>query len=156
MLKIENVWDFPRPAICEPCLGTLEVHIDNNILARTKRAWRVVETSHPPTYYFHPDDVETIYLKKNTKKTICEWKGVSSYLDYISIKTKLKNIAWYYKAPFNKFLSIKDYISFYSLQTVNCFVDGEKVISQEGGFYGGWITKNLRGPFKGKEGTQSW
>ena len=152
----ENVWDYPRPAICQPFSGTLEVYIDDILVARTKRAWRVIETSHPPSYYFHPEDVQDNLLKKNTKTTLCEWKGQASYFDYLSKKNNILDLCWTYQAPVKNFLPIRNYFSFYSSKCNSCFINNEKVISQDGDFYGGWITKNLIGPFKGSKRTLDW
>ena len=152
----ENVWDYPRPAKCQPFLGKLEVYIDDILVALTKRAWRVIETSHPPSYYFHPEDVQASLLIKNTKKTLCEWKGQASYYDYLSENNNILDLCWTYHDPVRNFQPIKNYFSFYSSKCSSCFINNEKVISQDGDFYGGWITKNLIGPFKGSRGTLDW
>ena len=152
----ENVWDFPRPAICQPFEGKVKIFVNNNLLASSAKAWRVLETSHPPTFYFPPEDIKINLLKKNSKKTLCEWKGIASYYDYSQKKEKIDCLGWSYDNPSSKFLPIKKYISFYSLVNTKCFVNNEIVIPQEGDFYGGWITKNLIGPFKGGRGTLQW
>ena len=155
-LDIENVWNYPRPAICQPFAGRLEVYVENILIAKTKRAWRVIETSHPPSYYFHPEDVKDNFFKKNTKKTLCEWKGQASYFNYISKEKSIFNFCWTYHNPTKNFLPIKNHFSFYSSKFSDCFINKEKVTPQDGDFYGGWITKNLIGPFKGKKGTLAW
>ena len=155
-LKKENVWDYPRPAICQPHIGTIEVILDNKTLAKTDNAIRVIETSHPPTYYFPPEDVKKNLLNENNHRSYCEWKGKASYLDLNMNKQRVLNIAWYYSCPKKEFLLIKNFISFYASKTQKCFVNGEIVKKQDGDFYGGWITNNLTGPFKGALGTLDW
>ena len=155
-LKKENVWDYPRPAICEPHKGTIEVITYNKTIAKTNNAIRVIETSHPPTYYFPPEDVAMNLLKKNNSNSFCEWKGTADYLDLHLDKIKILNIGWFYNFPKKEFQSIKNYISFYASKAEKCIVNGELVKKQEGEFYGGWITKNLIGPFKGAFGTSFW
>ena len=152
-LKKENVWDYPRPAIYQPHKGTIEVILGNKTIAKTSNAFRVIETSHPPTYYFSPSDVDVNLLKINKNNSFCEWKGTANYVDLHFGKIKILNIGWFYKAPKREFLPIKDYISFYASKAEKCIVNGEVVKKQEGEFYGGWITKNLKGPFKGAMGT---
>ena len=152
-LKKENVWDYPRPAIYQPHKGTIEVILGNKTIAKTSNAFRVIETSHPPTYYFPPSDVDVNLLKINKNNSFCEWKGTANYVDLHLGKIKILNIGWFYKAPKREFLPIKDYISFYASKAEKCIVNGEVVKKQEGEFYGGWITKNLKGPFKGAMGT---
>ena len=109
ILKRENVWDYPRPAICQPHKGIIEVIVDNKTIAKTMNAFRVIETSHPPTYYFPPGDVDMSLLKKNKNNSFCEWKGTASYLDLQSDSIKIFNIGWFYECPNKKFQSIKIY-----------------------------------------------
>ena len=156
LLKKENVWDYPRPPIYQHHLGLIEVIVDNISLARTNKAIRVIETSHPPTYYFPPEDVKINLLKKNKNNSFCEWKGKANYLDLITSKTKISNIGWYYSSPNKEFKNIKKFISFYASKTEKCIVNGELVKKQDGDYYGGWITKNLKGPFKGGPKTLNW
>ena len=155
-LNKENVWDFPRPAICQTHRGTIEVIVDNKTIAKTNKAFRVIETSHPPTYYFPPKDVAMNLLQTNKSNSFCEWKGIANYIDLHLGKIKILNIGWFYNSPKKEFQPIKDYISFYASKTEKCIVNGEIVKKQEGEFYGGWITKNLIGPFKGARGTSFW
>ena len=95
-------------------------------------------------------------LKKNKSNSFCEWKGTANYVDLDFGNTKILNIGWFYKSPKTEFQPIKDYISFYASKAEKCIVNGEIVKKQEGEFYGGWITKNLTGPFKGATGTSFW
>lgn len=155
-LKQENVWEYPRPAVCEPFAGRLTVKHDGVIIAETTQAYRVLETSHPPAYYFPPQDVAPGVLKKGKGKTFCEWKGSASYFDLHVNQKITETVAWTYPSPTPEFEPIKDYISFYASRVDECYVNGERVIAQQGGFYGGWITKNLKGPFKGVPGSQGW
>ncbi len=155
-LKQENVWDYPRPAICQKHVGLIEVIVNNITVAKSKKAFRVIETSHPPTYYFPPEDVRMDFLKKNKNSSFCEWKGEANYLDLTINKIKTLNVAWFYSSPLKEFQAIKNFISFYASKADKCIVNGELAIKQEGNFYGGWITKNLSGPFKGAIGTLNW
>ena len=155
-LKQENVWDYPRPAICQKHVGLIEVIVNNITVAKSKKAFRVIETSHPPTYYFPPEDVRMDLLKKNKSSSFCEWKGEANYLDLTINKIKTLNVAWFYSSPLKEFQAIKNFISFYASKADKCIVNGELAIKQEGNFYGGWITKNLSGPFKGAIGTLNW
>ena len=155
-LKSENVWDYPRPPACETHKGTIEVIINDKTLAKTKNAMRIIETSHPPTYYFPIENVKIEYLRKNSNTSFCEWKGIANYFDFKINKTNITDVAWYYSNPSKKFLGIKNFVGFYASKADKCLVNGELVKKQEGDFYGGWITKNLIGPFKGGSGTKGW
>ena len=156
ILKKENVWDYPRPAICQRHIGIIEVIVNNITIAKTDNAFRVIETAHPPTYYFPPDDVKMKLLKNNNSFSFCEWKGKASYLDLYLANIKILKLGWYYVSPTKEFMSIKNFISFYASKADRCIVDGEIVKKQDGDYYGGWITKNLNGPFKGAPGTLFW
>ena len=155
-LKEENVWDYPRPAICERFTGILKVVVGERTIAQTQSGYRTLETSHPPTYYFPPQDVDQEFLEKNRHITHCEWKGKAQYFDYKYDRNLIENIAWTYTHPTEHFQSISNFISFYASKAQACFVNDEQVIAQEGDFYGGWITRNLTGPFKGAVGTLGW
>ena len=152
----ENVWNYPRPAIYEYHKGTIEVNHNNQILAKTKKGIRILETSHPPTYYFPLSDVVTSKLKKNKTKTFCEWKGIAEYYNYDYGNELIENVAWYYPNPNPDFLAIRRYVSFYSSKFNKCLVNNCLVLNQPGDFYGGWITSDLIGPFKGTKGTEEW
>ncbi len=155
-LKRENVWDYPRPAVCEIFNGLLTVEHNGVILARTTRAYRTLETSHPPTYYFPPQDVDMNKLAENSRRSFCEWKGLSSYFDLKLVDQTIDCVAWTYHSPSESFSVIRHYVSFYASKVDACFVNEEQVIAQAGDFYGGWITRNLDGPFKGAPGTATW
>ncbi len=154
----ESVWDYPRPAILQDTDKHLKVICNGIVLAETTRGKRVLETSHPPTYYFPPEDIN-IKLENFIaipRKTLCEWKGRCEYYD-ISIGDKyIKNAAWRYFAPTPDFVPIQEYYAFYASVMDACYVNDELVINQAGDFYGGWITADIVGPFKGEPGTWGW
>jgi len=152
----ESVWDHPRPAIAEPCSSTLQIVHHGITVAATQRAVRTLETSHPPTYYFPPDDVDMLLLHPAAGGSFCEWKGQARYFDVIVAGERIAGVAWTYRDPTPGFASLRDYIAFYAAPFDTCTVDGERVTPQPGGFYGGWITRALAGPFKGIPGSRFW
>lgn len=152
----ESVWDYPRPPRLEPTNKHLKIIFNDEIIAETNRAFRVLETSHPPVYYFPPEDVRMEFLTENAQSSFCEWKGSASYYDLQVGKKLIKNAAWFYKNPTRSFAEIKDYLAFYPSKMDACYIDGELVQAQAGDFYGGWITKDIVGPFKGGAGTWGW
>ena len=152
----ESVWDYPRPPRLEPSDKLIQVVFNNVTIAETRRAYRVLETSHPPVYYLAPADIKMEYLTRTNRATLCEWKGQAGYYN-INIGDKtVTNAAWFYANPTRAFAPIKDYVAFYPSLMDACFIDGERVQAQEGDFYGGWITRNIIGPFKGGAGTWGW
>ncbi|MEO1170761.1 MAG: DUF427 domain-containing protein [Myxococcota bacterium] len=152
----ESVWDYPRPAICEPTSRSLEIRFADAIVARTQRAFRVLETSHPPTYYLPPEDIAEGVLVPARGTSVCEWKGVARYFDVVVGERSAKRAAWGYDRPTPSFAPMAGYVSFYAHLMDACFVDDEQVQAQEGDFYGGWITSHVVGPFKGAPGTWGW
>jgi uncharacterized protein (DUF427 family) len=152
----ESVWDYPRPPRVETTSKHLVVIINGEVVAETRRAYRVLETSHPPVYYIPPEDVRMEYLRPANRSTFCEWKGAASYYD-IEVGDRIeKNAAWYYPNPTPPFVEIRNHVAFYPGVMDACYVDGERVTPQPGGFYGGWITSDIVGPFKGEKGTMGW
>lgn len=152
----ESVWDYPRPPRLEISGKHIQIVFNNVIIADTNKAYRVLETSHPPVYYLPPWDVKFEYLKSTSQTSFCEWKGWAKYYTLIVGDKEAINVAWYYPEPTSDFAAIKDYIAFYPGPMDACYVNGEKVIPQPGGFYGGWITDDIVGPFKGEKGTWGW
>lgn len=152
----ESVWDYPRPAICMAFQGSLKIIHGGEVLAQTAAAYRTLETSHPPTYYFPPGDVDMDRLSPNGYRSFCEWKGEASYFDLQLADKVIRNVAWAYNAPSPSFRHIRGYLSFYASRVDACFVNDERAEAQEGDFYGGWITANIAGPFKGAPGTAGW
>jgi len=150
----ESVWDYPRPPRVEDSTKHIQVIFNQVLIAETRRAKRVLETSHPPVYYIPRDDVKIEYLEPSTRSTWCEWKGRAGYYHIIVGDKHAPNAAWFYSRPTPDFESIKDYVAFYPHLMDGCYVDGERVEPQPGGFYGGWITSDIVGPFKGEPGTR--
>lgn len=152
----ESVWDYPRPPALEACPRHIEIIINGQTLADTRNSYRVLETSHPPVYYLPAKDIAMDRLKKTQGGSFCEWKGYASYFTYFSCGVEIADLAWCYSRPTQRFEAIRDHLAFYAHKTECCYVDGEKVKPQEGTFYGGWITKDIVGPFKGRPGTLGW
>jgi uncharacterized protein (DUF427 family) len=152
----ESVWDYPRPPRVEPSVRHVVVEYAGITIADTRRAARVLETSHPPVYYIPPDDVAMRYLTLGDRHTFCEFKGVASYYNLAVGERRVAEAAWTYLEPSLGYESIRGYLAFYPGKVDACFVDEEKVRVQAGGFYGGWITTDIVGPFKGEPGTEGW
>jgi uncharacterized protein (DUF427 family) len=134
----------------------LQVYFAGVLIAETRSALRVLETSQPPAYYFPPADVQTAYLERAEERTWCEWKGRAGYYHLCAGDQYSPNAAWYYPQPTPAFAALKNYIAFYASRVDRCLVDGEAVKPQAGDFYGGWITSDVVVPFKGGPGTTGW
>ncbi len=152
----ESVWDYPRPPRLETVSKRIQIISAGLLLADTTRAYRVLETSHPPVYYLPPADIRMERLQSSGGSSFCEWKGAARY--YALNGT---DVAWYYSDPSRGFEAIAGYLAFYAGRVAlqdgdGCFVDGERVTPQPGGFYGGWITADVVGPFKGIPGSMGW
>ena len=152
----ESAWDYPRPPALEPTAAHLVVVLGGVTIAETRRGYRVLETSHPPNYYFPTDDVLTGALTPGDGTSFCEWKGRARYFTARGGDRVEHNASWAYDAPSTRFAPITGYVAFYPARMDACFVDGEPVVPQDGGFYGGWITSRVVGPFKGGPGTRGW
>lgn len=154
----ETVWSYPRPPRLEDTSKHIEVIFNGVRIVDTRRAKRLLETSHPPTYYIPRADIKTEYFTNThiRSPSFCEWKGVANYFTIEVDGKKAENAAWYYANPTAAYSSIKDYVAIYAGPMDECRVDGERVVPQAGGFYGGWITKDIIGPFKGEPGTMGW
>lgn len=149
-----SVWDFPRPPITENVKKVVIVSHQGTEIAKTSKSKAVLETASPPTYYIPQEDVQMeLLIRISNKSSFCEWKGKA---DYWALKSEpLKAIAWSYAKPFKEFIDLEHHLAFYP-QHLDCEVGGEEVVPQPGGFYAGWITPDLVGPFKGEMGTGSW
>jgi len=154
--KKESVWDHPRPPRIEKTPKLLKVVFDGLTLAETKQAFRVLETSHPPVYYFPPQDVQQSYLVRSSHQSNCEFKGSATYYNVTIGGRVATNACWSYHDPLSGYSPIKDHIAFYPGSFDACYADGEIVQAQPGDYYGGWITSEIEGPFKGGRGTRGW
>lgn len=152
----ESVWDYPRPPKLELTNKHLKIVFNGETIAETNRAFRVLETSHPPVYYFSPEDVRMRFFTINSNSSFCEWKGAANYYDLRVGDKLIENAAWFYPNPTEAFAEIKSYLAFYPSKMDACYVNDEPVQSQAGDFYGGWITGDIVGPFKGGAGTWGW
>jgi len=152
----ESVWDYPRPPRVEPTLKRIRVVFNGVTIADSTRAYRVLETSHPPTYYIPQADIQMAYLTATPRHSFCEFKGEASYWTVVVDGMRAENAAWGYLAPSRGFEAITGHIAFYASRMEACYVDDERVQAQAGDFYGGWITSEIVGPFKGAPGTWGW
>ncbi|MBW2410653.1 MAG: DUF427 domain-containing protein [Deltaproteobacteria bacterium] len=150
----ESVWDYPRPPELAPDSRRVEVYYGDQMIASSRTAFRVLETASPPTFYIPPGDVNLELLSSAPGSSICEWKGAATYWSLAS-EPERGVVAWSYSDPSPAFLRIRAYVSFYPA-IVKCFVGAERVRAQPGKFYGGWVTDEIIGPFKGEPGTQHW
>lgn len=153
---VEDVWTYPRPPAVEPSDETVVVVLGGQEIVRTTSALRVLETSHPPTYYLPITDVLDGVLRPAAGHTTCEFKGVASYWDLVVGDRVAAAAAWSYPDPRPGFEALVDHLALYPGRMDRCTVDGEVVQAQEGDFYGGWITSRVSGPFKGAPGTLGW
>lgn len=152
----ESVWDYPRPPRVEPVSRRVRVEFAGLVIAESSRALRVLETSSPPVYYLPPADIQIQYLEPSSHSTLCEWKGVSQFWSVRVGERRAVNAAWSYPAPWAGFEAIQNYLAFYPARMDACYVEDERVRPQPGHYYGGWITSEIVGPFKGLPGTESW
>lgn len=156
MAQPESVWDYPRPPRVEPSTDHVVVTHAGITLCDTTRAFRVLETSHPPTYYLPFADVNWDVLEAVAGTTMCEFKGVAHYADIVVGDKRLTRAAWWYPTPHRGFEELVDHLAIYPGRVDQATVNGEVVQAQEGDFYGGWITSAVAGPFKGAPGTWGW
>jgi uncharacterized protein (DUF427 family) len=153
---MENVWDYPRPPALERVTKPIRIVFSGQTIAETNAAWRVLETSHPPVYYLPPGAFAPGTLQPATGGSFCEWKGEAEYWTITAGTKSAIRAGWSYPDPTPRFAAIRDHIAVYAGKMDACFVGDEQVTPQPGGFYGGWITKDLKGPFKGGPGSMGW
>ena len=149
---MERVWDYPRPPALVACERRVRIEVDGEVIADSTAALRVLETTHAPTIYVPPQDIVAGALTQASGQSLCEWKGMASYF-HVRGRSRA---AWSYPAPVPRYAALTDHVSFYPSRMDACWMDDERVRPQEGDFYGGWITDDLVGPFKGPPGTMGW
>lgn len=150
------MWDYPRPPRLEAITATITVEFGGLVVAATDRGWRVLETSHPPTYYLPADAFAAGVLQPAPGSSWCEWKGQARYYDVVTEARVAAKAAWTYPHPTPGFEPLAGAIAVMAAQMDRCTVDGETVTPQPGGFYGGWVTSRVVGPFKGIPGSMGW
>ena len=152
----ESVWDYPRPPALEQTTKLIQVFFAGILIAETQEAWRVLETSHPPVYYLPRADIDMSLLQPIRPSSGCEWKGRAQYFDLKVGMHRADKAAWTYNDPTELFKPIQGYLAFYAQKMDCCLVDGEIARPQPGDFYGGWITLDVVGPFKGGPQSFGW
>jgi uncharacterized protein (DUF427 family) len=150
------VWNYPRPPRLEDFTGSITIELGGETIASTTRAWRVLETSHPPTYYLPRAAFAEGVLRPAAGQSWCEWKGQASYFDLVAPTRQAPRAAWTYERPTAPFEALVGAVAVMAAQVDRCTVNGEEVAPQPGGFYGGWITSWIVGPFKGIPGSMGW
>lgn len=152
----ESVWDYPRPPSIEQTSRHIVISVDGQTVADTTRALRVCETSHPPVYYVPRDDITSGVLVAGHGSSYCEFKGPATYWS-LSVAGRIEpEVGWSYENPSPAYAAMAGAVAFYPGRVDTATVDGERVRPQAGGFYGGWITDEVVGPFKGEPDTSGW
>ena len=152
----ESVWDYPRPPRVEASVERVRVWLGGLLVADTSASLRVLETSHPPTYYLPEGAFVAGVLRPAEGSSWCEFKGVAAYVDVVGGDAVAPRAAWTYPRPSPGFEPLVGHVALMPGAMDRCTVDDEVVIPQSGGFYGGWITSRVVGPFKGEPGTRGW
>lgn len=152
----ESVWDYPRPPALVASSELVRVLLGGELIAETTSSFRVLETSHPPTYYLPPDAFVAGSLVPASGSSYCEWKGMAQYLEVVGGSMRRERAAWTYPTPSADFAAIAGFVSLYPGLMDEVTVDAERVRPQDGGFYGGWVTDRVVGPFKGGPGSSGW
>jgi uncharacterized protein (DUF427 family) len=152
----ESVWDYPRPPRLERNTRHVLVSFAGTTIADSRKGYRVCETSGPPVFYVPPSDVLLEFLLETPAVTVCEWKGIASYFDLSVGGRVAKLAAWSYRRPNADYAALAGCLGFFPGRVDACYLDGELVQAQPGDYYGGWITHDIVGPFKGAPGTLHW
>lgn len=152
----ESVWDYPRPPLLQLSPRDVRVEFAGVQIAKSTSAFRILERSHPPGWYIPRQDVAMEYLQAVSATSFCEFKGMANYFDIVVDGKRSERAAWSYDRPWSNYTQITGCLAFYPGRVDACFVDHERVEPQEGDFYGGWITSDVVGPFKGPPGTHGW
>ncbi|KEF42924.1 MAG: hypothetical protein ER33_03395 [Cyanobium sp. CACIAM 14] len=151
---VERAADYPRPPALVPCTRHVRVEALGRVWCDTRHSLRVLETFHPPVFYFRPEDVDLTLLEPVAGSSFCEWKGLARYFDLVAAEAggaeeRRRRAVWSYPSPTPAFAPLAGWLACYPGLMDGCWLDGEQVIPQPGGFYGGWITRDVEGPFKG-------
>ncbi len=154
----ESVWDYPRPPRLEATPKRVRIVHAGLTLADTTAALRILETSHPPVYYLPRNAFAADVLERSaSRQSFCEFKGLATYWNLaVPGAAPVRDAAWSYEQPVARYAALAGHLAFYASKVDECWVDDERVVPQAGDFYGGWITRDLRGPFKGAPGTRGW
>ena len=150
------MWDYPRPPRIERVTAPVTIRLGGQLIVDTGDVVRVLETSHPPVYYLPISDFAPGALADAEGSSFCEFKGAARYLDVRGGGEVRSACAWNYPRPSPGFELLQDRVAVYAQPMDECTVGGEVVTPQPGGFYGGWITSAVVGPFKGSPGSLNW
>lgn len=152
----ESVWDYPRPPRLEAAHKRIRIVCGGLTLVDSTNALRMLETSHPPVYYIPIADIQQQYVQVSQRVSWCEWKGQASYFHLQLPEQTIADAGWFYSNPSPIFANLRNHYAFYASKMDACYVDDELARPQEGDFYGGWISSQIVGPFKGGPGTRGW
>ena len=153
---IESVWDFPRPPRLQRVEWRVRVVHAGTTVVDAPRAIRILETSQPPAYYVADEFVDLDLLETSERRTFCEWKGVAEYAHIVVGDERVVDACWTYPSASAAYEDLRGHWAFYAQKADECWIDDERVTSNEGSFYGGWVTANVTGPYKGAPGTSHW
>ena len=153
----ESVWDYPRPPSAEVTPRRIVVELGGRVIADHR--------ARDPGLRDQPSAGLLRAPRGRRRRTSsaraagsswCEWKGAATYWDAVVDGRRVAQVGWSYEDPSPGFEHLRGAVAFYPGKVDRALVDGEAARSQAGGFYGGWITADVVGPFKGEPGTLGW
>lgn len=150
------MWDYPRPPRVEPVSERVTIRLGGALIADTRDAVRVLETSHPPVFYIPMADFVPGALADAPGSSFCEFKGAARYFTLHGGDFVREGVGWTYPDPTPGFEALRSRVAVYAGPMDECTVGDEVVTPQPGGFYGGWVTSSVVGPFKGGPGSMGW
>lgn len=148
---MESVLDYPTPPKLERTSRHLKVEFAGEVVAETRNGFRVLQTNHPPVYYFPPDDVRREFLVVSTRKVRCEWLGEALRLSVRVGSRFSEHAALMYPEPDRSYMALCECVAFYAGRMDRCYVNDERVVFAPPGM-AGWITRNLIIPYHGTRG----
>lgn len=151
----ESVWSYPRPPRVEHVRTRVQIDLGGQRIVDTDDVVRVLETSHPPVYYL-PITAFGDALVPTDGASFCEFKGAARYFDVTGGDATATRAGWNYPHPLPGYEVLADRVAVYAEPMDRCVVAGEVAEPQPGGFYGGWVTSDIVGPFKGIPGSRGW
>lgn len=101
----------------------VEIMLDDEVLASSKRVVVLEETGLPPRHYFPRDDVRMERLEATKTETVCPFKGSASYWS-VDLGDGHRDLAWSYESPIDGMEHIAGLVCFYD-EHVDVTIDGE-------------------------------
>ncbi|QWT21798.1 DUF427 domain-containing protein [Bacillus sp. NP157] len=102
-----------HPITVTPSGGRVVVRDGDVVIADTRNALTLKESTYPAVFYIPREDADMASLSRTEHATWCPYKGEASYFSLPGNSERAINAIWTYETPADAVAAIREHLAFY-------------------------------------------